>query len=455
MKKTINAVRGMPDILPQEIGYWQVIERHLRKLTNSYGYNELRLPIIESTELFKRSVGDITDIVEKEMYTFQDRNGDSLTLRPEGTAGVVRAGIEHSLFYGDTPKVWYLGQMFRHERPQKGRYRQFYQFGMEAFGCKSAYIDAEILAFCHNLWQKLGLQNKLKLQINCLGTKQVREIFRLDLVNYFKNNITQLDADSVRRLDKNPLRILDSKNPDLKNLISNAPKLTDYLDDASQKHMRDLYVCLDNLNIKYEINPYLVRGLDYYGLTVFEWVTDDLGAQGTVCAGGRYDSLVAEIGGQDTPAVGMSLGMERLVLLLQQFKPESSLTNETEIFLVLSGEESISRGLLLAEQLRECALYRIYVNTTNQSFKTQLKKADKSGARLAIIIGEDELKQNKFTAKLLRNNNSEQKLLTLSDLKELIRLELGGGHCERILDGRRADSSVAELVQEKQPRSSN
>lgn len=411
MSDKINAVRGMLDILPAEISYWQYIEQHLRTLCNSYGYSEIRLPIVESTNLFKRSVGDATDIVEKEMYTFEDRNGDSLTLRPEGTAGVVRAGIEHSLFYGDTPKVWYLGQMFRHERPQKGRYRQFYQFGMEAFGLKSAYIDAEILAFCQRLWQQLGLDHKIKLQINCLGTKSVRDKYRTDLVAYFKQHIEQLDQDSLRRLDRNPLRILDSKNPDLSKLISNAPKLTEYLDQESQDHMQTLCRCLDQLDIQYEINPYLVRGLDYYCLTVFEWVTDELGAQGTVCAGGRYDSLVATIGGQDTPGVGMSLGMERLVLMLKSSNPELMSGNQTDLYLVLVGDSAIEHGMVAAEKIRaQLPELGIMVNMAGQSFKSQFKKADKSGAKLALIIGDDEIKDNLFTVKWLREQKDQQQL---------------------------------------------
>lgn len=415
----VQAVRGMLDVLPDEISYWQFIEQNLRQLTASYGYSEIRLPIVESTELFKRSVGEVTDIVEKEMYTFVDRNSDSLTLRPEGTAGVVRAGIEHSLFYGETPKVWYLGPMFRHERPQKGRYRQFYQFGLEAFGCSSAHIDAEVLAFGHRLWQALGLADKIRLQINCLGTKDVREKYKTDLVAYFNANFDSLDEDSKRRLDKNPLRILDSKNPDLKNLIADAPKLIEYLDEISKKHMQDLCASLEDLNISYEVNPYLVRGLDYYCLTVFEWVTDELGAQGTVCAGGRYDSLVSTIGGQDTPAVGMSLGMERLVLMLKEHNPELGSMSNTDVFMVLLGDKALQQGLLSAERLRDSLPeLKIIVNTAGQSFKSQFKKADKSGAKLAIVLGDDEVEKQLFTVKWLREHKEQQQLC----FEELINL---------------------------------
>lgn len=425
MSNKINAIRGMRDILPDEVIYWQIVEHHIRELTGSYGYKEVRLPIVESTDLFKRSVGQVTDIVEKEMYTFLDRNGDSLTLRPEGTAGVVRAGIEHSLFYGSTPKVWYTGPMFRHERPQKGRYRQFYQFGMEAFGVPGPHADAEIIAFCARLWQRLGLQDQIKLQINCLGTKQVRDSYREELVSYFKANFENLDEDSKNRLDKNPLRILDSKNPELKQLIEDAPKLTEHLDDVSTEHMEVLYSLLDKLNIKYEINPYLVRGLDYYCLTVFEWVTEELGAQGTVCAGGRYDGLVAEIGGQATPAVGMSLGMERLILMLDEQQDKNDLiAHDTDVFVALVGDKAMIEGMSLAEGIRTALPeLKLNVNLTGQSFKNQLKKADKSGAKLALIIGDDEVEKGIFTIKYLREHK-EQQQITFQDLLELLKEEL-------------------------------
>lgn len=419
--KKINAVRGMPDLLPEDISYWQYIEEKLRVLTASFNYSEIRLPIVESTELFKRSVGDVTDIVEKEMYTFEDRNGDNLTLRPEGTAGVVRAGIEHSLFYGETPKLWYLGPMFRHERPQKGRYRQFYQFGMEAFGVSVAYIEAELLAFCKRLWQQLGIDDKVTLQLNCLGTKESRENYKSKLVEYFKNNFDSLDDDSKRRLDKNPLRILDSKNPDLKSLIADAPKLADYLDDSSKEHMQSLYNALDKLNIKYEINPYLVRGLDYYCLTVFEWVTDDLGAQGTVCAGGRYDGLVEDIGGNATPAVGFSIGIDRLVLMLKEFNPDLKSNNNPDIFMVLMGDKAIQQGLVVADSIRqEFSNIKVNFNSAGQSFKNQFKRADKSGAKLAIIIGDDEADNNSVTIKWLRENKEQQTIL-IDNLKDILR----------------------------------
>lgn len=410
MSSKINAVRGMRDILPEEISYWHYIEAELQKLTSTYGYKEIRLPIVESTDLFKRSVGQVTDIVEKEMYTFTDRNGDSLTLRPEGTAGVVRAGIEHSLFYGNTPKVWYLGPMYRHERPQKGRYRQFYQFGLEAFGVSSPYLDAEVILFCNRLWKNLGLENKVKLQINCLGTPEVRQNYKKDLVKYFTLHMDQLDEDSKNRLERNPLRILDSKNPQLKDVISSAPKLSEYLDDVSNQHMQTLYGILDSAGVEYTVNPHLVRGLDYYCLTVFEWVTDELGAQGTVCAGGRYDNLVEEIGGQPTSAIGMSLGMERLVILLQEhgldIKPEAA-----DVYLALLGENALANGGVIAERIiDELSGVKINVNYSGQSFKNQLKKADKSGAKVAIILGDDEISNNLFTVKYLRERKEQQQI---------------------------------------------
>ena len=422
--KKINAVRGMNDILPKDIIYWQFIEQKLRQLAQMYSYSEIRLPIVESTELFKRSVGEVTDIVEKEMYTFSDRNNDSLTLRPEGTAGMVRAGIEHSLFYGDNPKVWYLGPMFRHERPQKGRYRQFYQFGLEAFGDSSAYLDAEILAFCARLWQQLGIADKVKLQINCLGTAEERLNYKNQLVAYFKDNYSKLDEDSIRRLDRNPLRILDTKNPDLKELVAAAPKLADYLEQASKQHMQTLCDMLKSLNIEYEINPYLVRGLDYYCLTVFEWVTTSLGSQGTVCAGGRYDGLVAQLGGDSVPAVGMSMGLERLVIMLQ----ESNVLSANDIanynpdcYIVLVGDAALKHGFITAEKIRnDLPGLKVAVNTTNQSFKSQMKKADKSQARLAFIIGDDEINNNYCTVKWLQEHKDQQKL-SFDDLKDCLR----------------------------------
>ncbi len=425
--KSISAIRGMNDILPDEVVYWQFIEEKLRKLTKEYGYLEIRVPILEPTELYKRGVGEVTDIVEKEMYTFLDRNDQSLSLRPEGTAGVVRAGLEHSLFYGNNPKLWYLGPMFRHERPQKGRYRQFFQFGLEAFGFVSAHIDIEILAFCQRLWQELGLSDKIKLQINCLGTPEVRVNYKQELVKYFTDNLASLDEDSKNRLSKNPLRILDSKNPDLKKIIEKAPKLSDYLDANSLHHMATLETGLKQLQIEYQINPYLVRGLDYYCLTVFEWVTDTLGAQGTVCGGGRYDGLVSQMGGEYTPAVGMSIGLERLILMLKDNDavPQVELQkNNPDCYLILSGESGLNIGIVLAETLRsKIPGLRVVTNTSNQSIKNQFKKADKSGAKVAIIIGEEEVDNNNYSLKWLRGNKPQEKL-NLDDLIGTIRASL-------------------------------
>lgn len=425
--KSVSAIRGMNDILPDEVVYWQFIEEKLRELTKEYGYLEIRVPILEPTELYQRGVGEVTDIVEKEMYTFLDRNDQSLSLRPEGTAGVVRAGLEHSLFYGNNPKLWYLGPMFRHERPQKGRYRQFFQFGLEAFGFVSAHVDIEILAFCQRLWQELGLSDKIKLQINCLGTPEVRVNYKQELVKYFTDNLASLDEDSKNRLNKNPLRILDSKNPDLKKIIEKAPKLTDYLDANSLHHMATLETGLKQLQIEYQINPYLVRGLDYYCLTVFEWVTDTLGAQGTVCGGGRYDGLVSQMGGEYTPAVGMSIGLERLILMLKDNDAVSQVElqkNNPDCYLILSGESGLNNGIVLAEILRnEIPGLRIMTNTSNQSIKNQFRKADKSGAKVAIIIGEEEVDNNNYSLKWLRGNKPQEKL-NLDDLIGTIRASL-------------------------------
>lgn len=411
--KQIKAIRGMNDLLPKDMPYWHYMENCLKRLAVSYGYTEIRTPIIESTDLFKRGVGEITDIVEKEMYTFSDRNGDHLALRPEGTASVVRAGIEHSLFYGDNPKVWYLGPMYRHERPQKGRYRQFYQFGMEAFGYNSPYIDLEILTFCHRLWQALGLENKLQLQINCLGNKDVRAKYRQALVSYFSTHNEILDEDSKRRLETNPLRILDSKNPDLQTLIAKAPKLNEYLDEASAQHMQVLCAGLNALNINYTVNPYLVRGLDYYCLTVFEWIADGsclLGAQGTVCAGGRYDGLVAQLGGEQTAAMGMSIGLERLILALQA-QENLKLAAMVDCYVALLGDKALLHGLVAAEKIHSALPgLKLYVNLSGQSFKSQFKKADKIHARLAIIIGDSEVDEANYTVKWLQEHKEQEKL---------------------------------------------
>jgi histidyl-tRNA synthetase len=400
MSKNLQAVRGMNDILPTETLYWQHVEATFRLLTKEYCYQEIRLPIVEPTELFKRTIGEVTDVVEKEMYTFNDRNNDSLTLRPEGTAGCARAAIQQGLLYNQIQRLWYLGPMFRHERPQKGRYRQFHQFGIEAFGLIGPDIDAELILLSARLWQMLGVNNQVTLQINSLGTTTVREKYRTDLQAYFTNHFDKLDEDSRRRLGTNPLRILDSKNPDLQELNAAAPKLLDYLDATSQHHFDGLRKILDAAKINYVINPRLVRGLDYYGLTVFEWITDQLGAQGTICAGGRYDNLVEQIGGPPTPAVGFALGLERLIELV---KNSNSLTSNPDVYLIAAGAEANMQGLLLAEQLRSALPnLSILTNCGAASLKSQFKRADKSGAKIALILGENEIKENVVAIKYLR-----------------------------------------------------
>lgn len=405
MSQTIKAIRGMNDILPEQIHYWQHIENALRKLTQAYGYQEIRMPVVESTELFCRSIGEVTDIVEKEMYSFEDRNGDSLTLRPEGTAGGVRAGIEHGLFYNQTQKLWYMGPMYRHERPQKGRYRQFYQFGLEAFGFATPDIDAEMILFAARLWHQLGLQDHIQLQINSLGTPEVRKIYRQQLVDYLQRHREALDSDSLRRLDSNPLRVLDSKNPDMADLIANAPKLTDYLDEESQQHFQQLCAYLDATGIPYQINPCLVRGLDYYSKTVFEWVTTELGAQGTVCAGGRYDGLVEQLGGKPTPAFGFAMGIERLVLMLEAKNKQHIQACKPAIYIVCMGDAATTKALQIAEAIRTHIPHlSVLMHCGGGSFKSQFKKADKSGAEAAFIIGDDEVVNQTIGIKYLRKD---------------------------------------------------
>jgi len=409
----------MSDVLPSQTLLWSHLEKQLMKIAAGYGYQEIRFPIVERTALFKRSIGEATDIVEKEMYTFEDRNGDNLTLRPEGTASCVRAGLEHGLLYNQIQRLWYLGPMFRHERPQKGRYRQFHQFGVEAFGISGADIDAEIIFLSARIWQALGLQDKVVLQLNSLGSSEARAAYRKQLVAYFSAHATMLDEDSQRRLHTNPLRILDSKNPAMQELIAQAPMLTDCLDEASALHFKQLCQLLDSAGISYEINPRLVRGLDYYGGMVFEWVTDQLGAQSAVCSGGRYDILVELLGGKATPAVGFALGMERVIALL-----EMVLTPEQKIdaYLILVGDAAEQKGLILAEQWRtQLPKLRLLVNCGGGSFKTQFKRADKSGARLAIILGENELQSGHVSIKFLREER-EQLTAPLHEVTSLLKM---------------------------------
>ena len=408
----------MNDVLPEQSPTWQFLEACLREITASYGYSEIRMPIVENTQLFCRSIGEVTDIVEKEMYTFVDKGEDSLTLRPEGTASCVRAGVQHGLLYNQQQRLWYMGPMFRRERPQKGRYRQFFQFGAETFGLAGPDIDAELILLSARLWQKLGFSERVELQINSLGSNQAREAYKQVLVVYFENNIEQLDEDSVRRLKGNPLRILDSKNPALKELINNAPKLTDHLDDESALHFDALCKKLDQMEIQYTVNPKLVRGLDYYNRTVFEWVTTELGAQGTICAGGRYDGLVEQLGGQATPACGFAMGLERIVLLLEQQSDfKDKLSPVIDVYLCMLGEAAETAGFNLAETLRNTyPKLRLQMHCGGGNFKKQLKRADKSGAKIALILAEDEVTNNLVTVKTLLS----QKEQVVIPQKELI-----------------------------------
>lgn len=422
MTTKFQAIRGMNDVLPAEASLWQGIEGIARELLAGYGYGEIRLPILEKTEVFSRSIGEVTDIVEKEMYTFLDRNGDSLTLRPEGTASCVRACIERGLLHNQTQRLWYAGPMFRHERPQKGRYRQFHQIGVEAYGMDGPDVDAELICLSARLWRRLGLEG-IRLQINSLGSGAARAAYRERLVAYFGQRLNELDEDSRRRLRGNPLRILDTKNPDMQPIVAEAPTLTDHLDEASRVHFEDFQALLAAAGVAYEINPRLVRGLDYYNRTVFEWVTDRLGAQGTVCAGGRYDGLVELLGGRPTPGVGFAIGMERLIAMLAE-TGYSGVDQAPHAFLVLVGETAERRGLALAETLRErLPPLRLQVNCGGGSFKSQLKKADRGGARLALILGESEARSGRVTVKPLRED-AEQIELAQEALIELLQTHL-------------------------------
>ncbi|HHH44712.1 MAG TPA: histidine--tRNA ligase [Gammaproteobacteria bacterium] len=407
MSNTLQAIRGMNDILPEQTPLWQFVEDTIRDVLEGYGYREIRMPVVEKTELFKRSIGEVTDIVEKEMYTFTDRNGDSLTLRPEGTAGCVRACIQHSLVNRQSQRLWYTGPMFRHERPQRGRYRQFYQVGVEVFGLEGPDIDAEILLMTARLWRRLGLQ-QVTLQLNSLGTVEARARFRDALVEYLRTVFEQLDEDSQRRLESNPLRVLDSKNSAVQALLENAPVLADFLDADSRAHFSALCEQLDSAGIDYVINPRLVRGLDYYGRTVFEWVTDQLGAQGTVCAGGRFDALVEYLGGRATPAMGFALGLERLIALLENQGVEPP-DRSPHLYVVAVGEQAQRQGLLLSERLRDALPgLRLVTHCGGGSFKSQFKKADRSGAQYALVLGDDEVKRREAGIKPLQVREEQQ-----------------------------------------------
>ena len=420
MAKTIQAIRGMNDILPEQTPYWQYVENIFRQLMQSYGYQEIRMPIVENTALFKRSIGEVTDIVEKEMYTFEDRNGDSLTLRPEGTACCVRAAMQHGLLHNQIQRLWYTGPMFRHERPQKGRYRQFHQFGVEAFGLAGPDIDAELILMSNRLWQQLGMSEDVILELNSLGSAAARQQYRDVLVEYFEAHESELDDDSKRRLHTNPLRILDSKNPEMQKLNENAPKLIEHLDEESKQDFEILCTTLDDAGVKYKINPRLVRGLDYYSKTVFEWITDKLGAQGTVCAGGRFDGLVEQLGGKATPAIGFALGIERLIELLE-IHEDVQRENSLKVYFVLVGEKALSKGMPMAETWRNAVPeLKLQVNCGGGSIKSQMKKADKSGAEMAFILGDDELEKNTITVKFLREKK-DQKVIELDGITDFLK----------------------------------
>ncbi|MCW8856988.1 MAG: histidine--tRNA ligase [Kangiella sp.] len=418
MAEKIQAVRGMNDILPDSTPHWQKLESVLRQLMASYGYTEIRMPIVEKTQLFKRSIGEVTDIVEKEMYTFDDRNGDSLTLRPEGTASCVRAGVEHGLLYNQEQRLWYMGPMFRHERPQKGRYRQFHQLGVETFGVGTPDVDAELILMTARLWKMIGIHDSVHLEINSLGSNEARAEYRDKLVAFLQPIKAELDEDSQRRLETNPLRILDSKNPEVQKLVKDAPKLNEHLDEESEQHFERLCQILDTNNIPYTINTNLVRGLDYYNRTVFEWVTDKLGAQGTICAGGRYDGLTEQLGGHATPGSGFAMGLERIVALIEEMATEE--LAPADIYMVALGEQAELSAIQLAEQLRDqWPNIRVRMNCGAGNFKKQFKRADKSGSKIALVIGEQEVQDGTVGVKYLREHK-EQLVVSQRDICQLL-----------------------------------
>ncbi|WP_397323547.1 histidine--tRNA ligase [Pantoea agglomerans] len=420
MAKNIQAIRGMNDYLPADTALWQRIEGVLKQTLASYGYSEIRLPLVEQTPLFKRAIGEVTDVVEKEMYTFEDRNGESLTLRPEGTAGCVRAGIEHGLLYNQEQRLWYMGPMFRYERPQKGRYRQFYQIGVEVFGLQGPDIDAELIMLNARWWKALGISEHVRLELNSIGSLEARAHYRDALVAFLEQHKEVLDEDCKRRMYTNPMRVLDTKNPDIQQLLNDAPQLGDYLDDESREHFSGLCALLDDAGISYTVNQRLVRGLDYYNRTVIEWVTDSLGSQGTVCGGGRYDGLVEQLGGRATPAVGFAMGMERLVLLVQAVNPEFEPTSNVDVYFIASGQGVQSAAMQLAEKLRdEAPELRLMTNFGGGNFKKQFARADKWGARVALVLGEDEVKAGQVVIKDLRRG--EQQTLDQAEAAAVLR----------------------------------
>lgn len=422
MAKNIQAIRGMNDCSPTESPLWQWIEGQVRQILSSYGYSEVRMPIVESTPLFARAIGEVTDVVSKEMYTFWD-NDEQLTLRPEGTAGCVRAAIEHGWIYNNEQRLWYMGPMFRHERPQKGRYRQFHQAGVEVFGIATPEIDAELIILTARLWKALGIDQHVSLQLNSIGSLEARANYRSALVAFLENHQDLMSEEEKERLVKNPLRILDTKNQALQDVLDGAPKLLDYLDDESREHFVQLCGLLDAVGIQYEINPKLVRGLDYYNKTVFEWVTSALGAQGTVCGGGRYDGLVEQLGGHATSGVGFAMGLERLVLLVQEVNKSIPVKSAVDIYVVYQGEGTTLAAFQLAEKLRsELPHLSTMLHCSGGNFKKQFKRADKSGATLALVLGESEVQNNQVVVKHLLGA-AEQQIIDVANLIEHVKAQ--------------------------------
>lgn len=420
MAKQIQAVRGMNDCLPGDTQVWQKVEAVLRDTVASYGYQEIRFPIVESTDLFKRSIGEVTDIVEKEMYTFDDRNGDSLTLRPEGTACVVRAGNQHGLLYNQEQRLWYMGPMFRHERPQKGRYRQFHQFGVEVYGISDAHADAEVLMMSAYLWKQLGMTEHVRLELNTLGDNEERAEYRDALIAFLEQHKDVLDEESQRRMYTNPLRVLDTKNHDVQAILVDAPKLSDHLGEESKQHFEKLCELLSLAGIEYTVNERLVRGLDYYNRTVFEWVTDSLGAQGTVLAGGRYDGLVEQLGGKASPAVGFAMGIERLVLMLETLELVDTNLSAVDVYVCAMGDNAQNQAMIISQTLREAhSGLRIMKHNSGGNFKKQMKKADQSGAKIVLLFGDNELENNSVTVKYLREDKP-QVTVTMDELASLL-----------------------------------
>ncbi|EKO3371007.1 histidine--tRNA ligase [Vibrio fluvialis] len=407
MAKTIQAIRGMNDCLPTQSPLWQKVEGIVKNVISAYGYNEVRMPIVEETNLFSRAVGEETDVVSKEMYTFEDRNGESLTLRPEGTAGCVRSCIQNSLINRDEQRLWYMGPMFRHERPQKGRYRQFHQCGVEVFGLNGPDVDAELIMMTARLWRELGIDKHVRLELNSIGSQEDRADYRTALVAFLEQHIDVLDEDCKRRMHTNPLRVLDTKNPDIQAILGDAPRLSEYLGEESKAHFAGLCELLDAAGIEYTVNERLVRGLDYYNRTVFEWMTESLGSQGTVCGGGRYDGLVEQLGGKATPAVGFAMGLERLVLMMETLG-NTDVRRNVDVYMVTAGEGTLTAGMKLVEELREQVPgLRVMTHFGGGNFKKQFKRADKVGAAVALVLGENEVAEKTVVLKDLAGGEQE------------------------------------------------